>query len=162
LFSLEKQLIGLEVKHFVHVLIEFIFKYTNYIILFFIFLKMDDIFSNFIKEIYTYISNDKLDKFIKCVKNFEKENNLNLNILENNLPSKEIKIKKKKVPKDLEKKLFEITNVEKITFKFNEKSSDDEIIDICDRILNYLDDLEKRNKTYIKLILYTWGIIKYS
>ena len=104
---------------------------------------MESILHEFINEIKDYISKDKQDDFKKCVEKFEKENNLKLNSVE-----KPILVKKKKVPEDLEKRLFEITNVEKITFKFNDKSSDIEIIDICDKILNYLDDLEKRNKTY--------------
>ena len=55
------------------------------------------------------------------------------------------KVKKKKIPKDLEKRLLETFDVNPVKkYNFNEETSNEELVEIVNRILLYLDNQEKK------------------
>lgn len=119
--------------------------------------------SSFLNEIKDYISMDKINKFRKTIIQFEKENNVKLSIQWDEAITStgaEIIVKTKKVPKDLEKRLYELLDVEEVKFKINEENSDEEIVETCMKIFNYLEDIGKRNKGYYFNLGYLLSILK--
>ena len=94
---------------------------------------MEDALSSFINEIKEFIPDDKINQFKKAVKQLE--TNLKLSIESQTTSKQKNTTDLKKVPTDLKKKLLETFDVEEVKFKINEKSSDEEIVDTCMKIL---------------------------
>jgi hypothetical protein len=103
-----------------------------------------------INEIKTFIPENNIETFNNYVANFEKQNNFACTLIgQSPNPDKSTKTKKKKVPKDLEKRLFETVEVKPPKYNFDKDTATNaELVEIGNQILSYLVNQEKKNKGY--------------